>query len=100
MLYGRLADPDCTLGTDLRSDPRMVAALAPLGLDGRLPQPQLTVDAPLEDRLAFVTETRGGHRGGPRRVCAGRAGRPGSHDHNGHHHRGRRRGHHFVHQSA
>jgi acetyl esterase len=57
MLYGRLADPDCTLGTDLRSDPRMVAALAPLGLDGRLPQPQLTVDAPLEDRLAFVTET-------------------------------------------
>ena len=35
----------------------MVAALAPLGLDGRLPQPSLTVDSPLEDRLAFVAKT-------------------------------------------
>jgi hypothetical protein len=57
MSYGRLADPDCTLGTDPRSDPRMVAALAPLGLDGRVPPPPLTVDAPLADRLAFTAET-------------------------------------------
>ena len=57
MAFGRLADPDATIGTDPRSDPRMVAALAPLGLDGRLPQPSLTVDSPLEDRLAFVAET-------------------------------------------
>ena len=56
-MYGRLADPDSTLGTDPRSDPRMVAALAPLALDGRFPQPALTVDAPLEERLAFVVET-------------------------------------------
>lgn len=57
MAFGRLADPDATIGTDPRSDPRMVAALAPLGLDGRLPQPSLTVDSPLEDRLAFVAKT-------------------------------------------
>jgi hypothetical protein len=31
MLYGRLADPDGTLGTDPRSDPRMVAALDRMG---------------------------------------------------------------------
>ena len=51
---GRLADPDRTLGTDPRSDPRMVAALAPFGLDGRLPPPPLSVDSPLEERLAFL----------------------------------------------
>ncbi|MDR3663898.1 MAG: alpha/beta hydrolase fold domain-containing protein [Mycobacterium sp.] len=54
MLHGRLADPDCTIGTDPRSDPRMVAAFAPLGFDGRLPAPPLTVDTPLADRLAFA----------------------------------------------
>ncbi len=30
---GRLGDPDRCLGTDPRSDPRMVAALAPFGMD-------------------------------------------------------------------
>ena len=57
MPYGRLADPDSTLGTDPRSDPRMVKAFARLGLEGRLPQPPLTVDAPLQDRLAFAADT-------------------------------------------
>ena len=56
-MYGRLADPDSTIGTDPRSDPRMVAAFAPVALDGRFPQPALTVDAPLEERRAFVVET-------------------------------------------
>jgi acetyl esterase/lipase len=51
---GRLADPDRTLGTDPRSDPRMVAAFVPFGLDGPLPLPPLSVDSPLEERLAFV----------------------------------------------
>ena len=54
MAHGRLADPDCTLGTDPRSDPRMVKALAEFGLDGILPEAQLSVDSPLEDRLAFA----------------------------------------------
>jgi len=53
MVYGRLADPDSTLGTDPRSDPRMVKALAPFGLDGRLPPLGVTVDSPLDERLEF-----------------------------------------------
>ena len=54
MLLGRHADPDATLGTDPRSDPRMVAAFARFGLDGRLPPSGLTVDSPLQDRYAFA----------------------------------------------
>jgi len=61
-MYGRLADPNCTIGTDPRSDPRMVKALAPFGLDGHMPVPPVTPDAPLADRLDAVaaTETRMG----------------------------------------
>ncbi|HZQ31120.1 MAG TPA: alpha/beta hydrolase fold domain-containing protein [Mycobacterium sp.] len=57
MLQGRLANPDCTLGTDPRSDPRMVAALAPFGLADNVPLPPLTADSPLDHRLAHVAET-------------------------------------------
>lgn len=53
MLVGRLADPNCTLGTDPRSDPRMVAAFAPLGLADALPEAPLGVDSPLEHRMAY-----------------------------------------------
>jgi acetyl esterase/lipase len=60
MLYGRLADPDATIGTDTRADPRMVAAFVPFGLDGRFPAPELEVDAPLEDRLAFAAMAEDG----------------------------------------
>jgi acetyl esterase len=54
MLYGRLANEDATLATDPRSDPRMVAALKPLGLDGRMPPPPVTADTPMEGRLAYL----------------------------------------------
>ncbi|WP_102141881.1 alpha/beta hydrolase [Mycobacterium hubeiense] len=54
MPHGRFANPDCTLGTDPRSDPRMVSALAPFGLDGRFPAAELTVDSPLPERLAYA----------------------------------------------
>src|SRR3954453_7860751 len=60
MLYGRVADPDATIGTDTRADPRMVAAFVPFGLDGRFPAPELEVDAPLEDRLAFAAMAEDG----------------------------------------
>jgi acetyl esterase len=60
MLNGRLADPETTLATDPRSDPRMVAAFAPYGLDGHLPAAELGVDAPLNDRLAFAAMTEEG----------------------------------------
>jgi acetyl esterase len=54
MSYGRLADPHRTLGTDPRSDPRMVKAFAQFGLDGPAPAIPLTVGSPLEDRRAFA----------------------------------------------
>lgn len=56
-MYGRLADPNCTIGTDPRADPRMVAAFAPFGLDGRVPSPRATPDSPMADRLAAVAAT-------------------------------------------
>ena len=61
-MYGRLADPTCTIGTDPRADPRMVKALAPFGLDGHMPVPAVTPDMPMADKLAVVaaTETRMG----------------------------------------
>ena len=51
---GRLANPDRTLGTDPRSDPRMVAAFAPYGLDGHLPPLPLSVDSTLDEQLAVL----------------------------------------------
>ena len=54
MLAGRLADPNCTLGTDPRSDPRMVAAFAPLGLADVLPDAPISLDSPIEHRLAYA----------------------------------------------
>lgn len=60
MLHGRHADPDATLATDPRSDPRMVAALAAFGLDGRLPPSGLGAHSPLEERLAYATMSEEG----------------------------------------
>lgn len=53
---GRLANTDCSLGTDPRSDPRMVKALAPHGLDALAPELPVTVESPLDARLAFSAE--------------------------------------------
>ncbi len=57
MADGRLADPDCSLATDPRSDPRMVEALEPFGVAALLPELPMTVDWPLDDRLSFVAAT-------------------------------------------
>lgn len=56
MAQGRLADPECTLGTDPRSDPRMVKVLAQFGMDGHPPASPVTVDSPLEKRHARAAE--------------------------------------------
>ncbi|AFM15523.1 esterase/lipase [Mycolicibacterium chubuense NBB4] len=60
MLHGRHADPDATLATDPRSDPRMVEAFTTLGLAGRLPPSGITKDSPIEERLAFATMSEEG----------------------------------------
>jgi acetyl esterase len=56
MPYGRLADPDSSLATDPRSDPRMVAAFAPHGLDVLPPPLAVTVDSPLDEQLRYAAE--------------------------------------------
>ena len=48
-LPGRLGDPELTLATDPRADPRMVAALEPLGVAGRAEPVPLDADSSLED---------------------------------------------------
>lgn len=60
MLLGRHADPYATLGTDPRADPRMVAAFARFGLDGRLPPSGLSVDSPLDERYAYAAMSEEG----------------------------------------
>ena len=60
MPYGRNADPPYTLGTDPRSDPRMVKLLAQYGLEGPAPAVPLTVDSSLADRLDFAAATEEG----------------------------------------
>ena len=57
MPEGRLANPDCSLGTDPRSDPRMVKAFAAVGMDALVPALSINPDSPLEDRLAFAAKT-------------------------------------------
>ncbi|WIM87131.1 alpha/beta hydrolase fold domain-containing protein [Candidatus Mycobacterium wuenschmannii] len=54
MADGRLADPDRSLETDPRSDPRMVAALTKFGIGGNMPLVPITIDAPLDERLGYA----------------------------------------------
>jgi acetyl esterase len=53
MPEGRLADPDRSIRTDPRADPRMAAAFARVGLDRNLSRVQLTRESPVTDRLKF-----------------------------------------------
>src|SRR6202046_4406132 len=53
MLQGRLAEPECTLGTDPRADPAIGAATAPFGLDGISPAPPLGPDSPRDALLGW-----------------------------------------------
>lgn len=54
ILPGRLGDPNATFETDPRADPRMVAALKPLGYAGVPPAAPVTAQSPLKDILAFL----------------------------------------------
>lgn len=52
---GRLGDPDMTIGTDPRADPRMVEVFKAFGMDGRADDAPFGADTPLEELLAFLT---------------------------------------------
>jgi acetyl esterase len=56
-LPGRLGNPDSTLATDPRSDPRMLAALAPFRLGERTSPPRVSPQDSLDDRIAFSRRT-------------------------------------------
>ena len=71
------------------------------GLDGRHPEIPLTVDSPLEDRLALAAKTEERHGRDFRGVREGRTrDRRGRHDEERHDHRSRRQRHHALHQPA
>ena len=59
-LPGRLGDPQRTLGTDPRADPRMVAALAAFGLDQRGEPPPVTPSSPRDEQLAYCAAAEAG----------------------------------------
>jgi len=48
ILPGKLGDPAMVLATDPRADPRLVAALAPIGLDQAPPDPGVSIDSSSE----------------------------------------------------
>ncbi len=62
-LPGRLGDTELTIGTDPRADPRMVAVLAGLGIDGHADGAPLTPESPREELLGFVDAVEVGFEG-------------------------------------
>jgi acetyl esterase len=60
---GRLGDPGRELRTDPRADPRMVAALAPFGLDTHAEPPPVTPQHAREEQLAFIHAAEEGFEG-------------------------------------
>lgn len=59
-LSGRLGRPNMDLRSDPRSDPRMVEALTPFGLDVIGEGPPIDGQAPIEAKLAFCDEAERG----------------------------------------
>jgi acetyl esterase/lipase len=57
---GRLGNPSLTLGTDPRSDPRMVAAMTPFGLQNPTPPPPLDASAHRSAQLEYVAAAEQG----------------------------------------
>ncbi len=60
VLPGRLGDPNLTLRDDPRSDPRMIATLAPFGLDGPQPPAPVTAASPIDQIYAACAEMEAG----------------------------------------
>jgi acetyl esterase/lipase len=52
--HGRLADDACSLGTDPRTDPRVVEALRPFGLHQQQPPITTTTQSPRAEQLEYI----------------------------------------------
>ena len=63
LLPGRLGTPTMTLGEDPRADPRMIAAMRPLGLDGPPADAGVDGSSTLEELLAYVVGAEEGFEG-------------------------------------
>ena len=59
---GRLGNPDETLGTDPRTDPRLVAAIEPLGLAGHGDPLPVAVGDPTEAQIEFCNVAEEGYQ--------------------------------------
>jgi acetyl esterase/lipase len=57
ILPGRLGNPDMTIADDPRADPRMLAAMAPIGLTEPTPAPPVNASSSIEDLLEFAAES-------------------------------------------
>jgi len=57
LLPGRLGSPDMTLKDDPRADPRMIAAMEPLGLAEAPPPSPVDSNSDLEALLEYVRTT-------------------------------------------
>jgi acetyl esterase len=62
-LPGRLGDPNRILKTDPRADPRLVAALAPFGMDGPPPPTPVGMDSPMKAKLDHLAATEAAMQG-------------------------------------
>jgi acetyl esterase/lipase len=60
-LPGRLGNPDLTLRDDPRADPRMVAAMIPIGLADRTPPQPVGMDSPLDALHEFNSVAEAGY---------------------------------------
>jgi acetyl esterase len=60
LLPGRLGDRAMAIGVDPRADPRLVAAMAPLGMDVTPPPTPVTAASPIEDILAHCVAAEAG----------------------------------------
>jgi acetyl esterase len=62
-LSGRLGDPTRILKSDPRLDPRLIAALASLGLDGAPAAVTVGADSPLQAKLEYLAATEAAMEG-------------------------------------
>lgn len=63
ILPGRLSDPNNVLKTDMRADPRMVAALAPFEMDGAPAPAPVSEDSSYQELLDYCAEAEVGFEG-------------------------------------
>jgi acetyl esterase len=59
-LPGRLGDPSRSLLDDPRTDPRLAAAVGPLGLGDHTPAQPVTLTSPIEEVIDFIAESEVG----------------------------------------